>query len=174
MLLTTGDPYWPRASAWLAGEFVPSPSGGLAVNRIGRRSEAASRARSGRPADGRSEAGRGLRTVEICASLSAGLTNGNPVRALLADGLPGRNIVQIGVQLFTNSQAHAQVANDAEIAVVAMSRIRAHGVKRLLTESLEDLSERVEHIYVDLDMDSLAPRWWRASQVERRSLNDLD
>src|SRR5262249_51461276 len=25
------DPYWPRASAWLAGEFAPSPSGGLAV-----------------------------------------------------------------------------------------------------------------------------------------------
>src|SRR5215468_3445928 len=25
------DPYWPRASAWLAGEFEASPSGGLAV-----------------------------------------------------------------------------------------------------------------------------------------------
>src|SRR5262249_54333306 len=28
--------------------------------------------------------------------LSNGLTNGNPVRALLADGLPGENVVQIG------------------------------------------------------------------------------
>jgi hypothetical protein len=27
----TDDPYWPRASAWLAGEFAPSSSGGLAV-----------------------------------------------------------------------------------------------------------------------------------------------
>ncbi|MGH9766341.1 MAG: agmatinase family protein [Blastocatellia bacterium] len=87
--------------------------------------------------------------------LSNGLTNGNPVRALLADGLPGRNIAQIGIQPFANSQAYAQVANDAGITVVTMSQIRAHGVERLLTESLDDLSERVEHIYVDLDIDSL-------------------
>lgn len=87
--------------------------------------------------------------------LSNGLTNGNPVRALLADGLPGRNIVQIGIQPFANSQAYAQVANDAGITVVTMSQIRAHGVERLLTESFDDLSQRVEHIYVDLDIDSL-------------------
>jgi formiminoglutamase len=87
--------------------------------------------------------------------LSNGLTNGNPVRALLADGLPGQNIVQIGIQPFANSQAYAQVANDAGITVVTMSQIRAHGVERLLTESFDDLSERVEHIYVDLDIDSL-------------------
>ena len=87
--------------------------------------------------------------------LSNGLTNGNPVRALLADGLPGENIVQIGIQPFANSQAYAQVANDAGITVVTMSQIRAHGVERLLTESLDDLSERVEHIYVNLDINSL-------------------
>jgi formiminoglutamase len=87
--------------------------------------------------------------------LSKGLTNGNPVRALLADGLPGENIVQIGIQPFANSQAYAQIANNAGITVVTMSQIRAHGVERLLTESLEDLSERVERIYVDLDIDSL-------------------
>ncbi len=87
--------------------------------------------------------------------LSEGLTNGNPVRALLADGLPGENIVQIGIQPFANSQAYAQVASDAGITVVTMTQIRRHGVERLLTESLEDLSERVEHIYVDLDIDSL-------------------
>lgn len=87
--------------------------------------------------------------------LSNGLTNGNPVRALLADGLPGENIVQIGIQPFANSQAYAQVANDAGITVVTMSQIRAHGVERLLTESLDDLSERVKHLYVDLDIDSL-------------------
>src|SRR5262249_3526674 len=50
--------------------------------------------------------------------LSSGLTNGNPVRALLADGMPGKNIVQIGIQPFANSQAYAQVANDAGISVI--------------------------------------------------------
>ncbi|MGH9940198.1 MAG: agmatinase family protein [Blastocatellia bacterium] len=87
--------------------------------------------------------------------LSSGLTNGNPVRALLADGLPGENIAQIGIQPFANSQAYSQVATDAGITVVTMSQVRAHGVERLLTESLNDLSERAEHIYVDLDIDSL-------------------
>jgi formiminoglutamase len=87
--------------------------------------------------------------------LSNGLTNGNPVRALLADGLPGENVVQIGIQPFANSQAYAQAAGEAGITVVTMGQIRAHGVERLLTESLEDLSEHVEHIYVDLDIDSL-------------------
>jgi formiminoglutamase len=100
----------------------------------------------------------GLITIDAHFDLrdqSNGLTNGNPVRALLADGLPGRNIVQIGIQPFANSQEYAQVATDAGITVVTMSQIRAHGVERLLTESLEDLSERVKYIYVDLDMDSL-------------------
>src|SRR5262249_45349518 len=69
--------------------------------------------------------------------LSAGLSNGNPVRALLADGLPGGNIAQIGIQPFANSQAYAQVASEAGITVVTMSQIRAHGVERLLTESLD-------------------------------------
>ncbi len=87
--------------------------------------------------------------------LSAGLTNGNPVRALLADGLPGKNIVQIGIQPFANSRAYAQIANDSGITAVTMSQIRAHGSERLLTESLDYLSERVEHIYVDLDIDVL-------------------
>jgi arginase family enzyme len=87
--------------------------------------------------------------------LSAGLTNGNPVRALLADGLPGRNIVQIGIQPFANSQAYAQVASDAGITVVTMSQVRAHDVERLVGESLDYLSERVEHIYIDLDVDVL-------------------
>ncbi len=87
--------------------------------------------------------------------LSNGLTNGNPVRALLADGLPGKNIVQIGIQPFANSKAYAQVASDAGITVVTMSQIRAHDVERLVGESLDELSERVEHIYVDLDVDVL-------------------
>lgn len=232
------DPYWPRASAWLAGEFTPSQSGGLAVIGAplrlgsitpGRCDLAPSAVRAVlrkfsvydiesdvdlrnlaahdlgdlpladlKPEDAFEPLRDAVRnalagadavvvvggdnavtrpgvhgvadspnnSLENCGlitldahfdlrDLSNGLTNGNPVRALLADGLAGENIVQIGIQPFANSQAYAQVANDAGITVVTMSQIRAHGVERLLTESLDDLSERVEHIYVDLDVDSL-------------------
>ena len=34
-----------------------------------------------------------------------GLGNGNPVRALREDGLPGKNIAQIGLAPFANSAA---------------------------------------------------------------------
>src|SRR5262245_5618405 len=233
----TDDPFWPRASAWLAGEFAPSSS-----NSLGSLSVIGATLRLGSITPGRCDlAPNAVRAIlrkfsvydiesdidlrrlavrdlgdlplaylkledafeplkravsdaledadaviviggdnavtrpgvhgvtdslENCGlitldahfdlrDLSAGLTNGNPVRALLADGLLGENIVQIGIQPFANSQAYAQVANDAGITVVTMSQIRAHGVERLLTESLDDLSDRVEHIYVDLDIDSL-------------------
>ncbi len=87
--------------------------------------------------------------------LSNGLTNGNPVRALLRDGLPGRNIVQIGLQPFANSRAYAEVAREAGITVITMSQVRKHGIEALLNESLEELAARVDAIYVDLDVDVL-------------------
>ncbi len=87
--------------------------------------------------------------------LSNSLSNGNPVRALLADGLPGANIVQIGLQGFANSQAYAHVARDAGITVVSMNQVRARGLEAVVTEALAYLSQRVEVIYVDFDIDVL-------------------
>jgi formiminoglutamase len=87
--------------------------------------------------------------------LSNGLTNGNPVRALLADGMPGENIVQIGIQPFANSRAYAEVARNAGITVITMDQVRAHGVETHLNEALDYLSDKVETIYVDLDIDVL-------------------
>jgi formiminoglutamase len=87
--------------------------------------------------------------------LTNGLSNGNPVRALLADGLPGANIVQVGLQGFANSQAYAQVARDAGITVVSMNQTRARGIEFVVSDALDDLSQRVEVIYVDFDIDVL-------------------
>jgi arginase family enzyme len=83
------------------------------------------------------------------------LTNGNPVRALLEDGLPGRNIAQIGIQGFANSQAYAQVARDAGISVVTMNQVRARGIEPIVIEALAQLSQRAQAIYVDFDIDVL-------------------
>ena len=60
----------------------------------------------------------GLLTIDAhldLRSLDGGLSNGNPVRALLADGLPGGQIVQVGLQSFANSAAYAEVAREAGI-----------------------------------------------------------
>ena len=83
-----------------------------------------------------------------------GLSNGNPVRALLEDGLPGRNIVQIGIQPFANSQAYARVAADAGIAVMTASDVREVGIAEAMGEALRRLAE-LDAIYVDLDVDVL-------------------
>lgn len=84
-----------------------------------------------------------------------GLSNGNPVRALLEDGLPGENIVQIGIQPFANSEAYSQVARKAGITVVTVEEARARGVGAVTREALDDVSSRVDSIYVDLDVDVL-------------------
>lgn len=47
--------------------------------------------------------------------LQHGLNNGNPIRALLKDGLPGSHIVQIGAHSFCNSKSYVEVARTAGI-----------------------------------------------------------
>lgn len=87
--------------------------------------------------------------------LGNGLTNGNPVRALLADGLPGTNIVQIGIQPFANSRAYAEVARDAGITIITMDQVRDRGIAGIVNEALALLTPRVEMAYVDFDIDVL-------------------
>lgn len=87
--------------------------------------------------------------------LDGGLTNGNPIRALLQDGLPGPQIVQIGIQPFVNSMVYARIAQDAGITVIPVDQVRARGIKTVVEEALCKLSATSESIYVDLDLDVL-------------------
>ena len=87
--------------------------------------------------------------------LEGGFTNGNPVRALLADGLPGENIVQIGIQSFANSAEYAEVARDAGIRVVTAEEAHHSGLARTVSDRLAELRARVKTIYVDVDLDIL-------------------
>ena len=84
-----------------------------------------------------------------------GLSNGNPIRALLEDGLPGVNVAQVGIQPFANSGAYAAVARDAGITVIDADSARASGVRRAVEDALDDLAGSVDAIYVDLDVDVL-------------------
>jgi arginase family enzyme len=53
-----------------------------------------------------------------------GLLNGNPVRALLEDGLPGANICQIGLAPFANTVAMHGIARRASDAPCAPDQVR--------------------------------------------------
>lgn len=100
----------------------------------------------------------GLVTLDAHLDLrdtAAGLTNGNPIRALLEDGLPGANIVQIGIQSFSNSKDYMEVARAAGIEVITAEAVFNRSLEKVLNASLAKLAERVEAIYVDLDLDVL-------------------
>ncbi|PWE18503.1 arginase [Marinicauda salina] len=82
-----------------------------------------------------------------------GLLNGNPVKALIEDGLPGRNIVQIGLAPFANTARMHETAKAHGICVRTMGDCREIGVLGLVDAALETLWERCEVIYVDFDID---------------------
>jgi formiminoglutamase len=60
-------------------------------------------------------------------STTGGLTNENPVRALLNDGLPGSHIVQIGMRSFVNSPAALNVVREAGSRYETASEVRKQG-----------------------------------------------
>jgi formiminoglutamase len=88
-------------------------------------------------------------------STSAGLTNGNPISALLADGLQGSSIIQVGLQPFANSSEYAQVARAAGIRYVAASEVYREGIETTIVDALKKLSLEADEIYVDVDLDVL-------------------
>jgi arginase family enzyme len=83
---------------------------------------------------------------------SAGLGNGNPVRALREDGLPGRNIAQIGLAPFANSEAMHRDAIDGGHLVVTMGDVRRDGIRQAVSTALAHVAH-CQAIAVDCDID---------------------
>lgn len=87
-------------------------------------------------------------------SLDAGLSNGNPVRALREDGLPGRNVVQLGLAPFANSrQMHADAVAGGHLVVTARE-VREGGMSDAVDRALEQL-QSCAAIMVDFDIDCI-------------------
>ena len=81
-----------------------------------------------------------------------GLSNGNPVRALIEDGLPGTNIAQIGLASFANSRKMHQDAIAAGNLIVTVGEVRRLGIALAVDRALDRLSS-CEAIVVDCDID---------------------
>jgi formiminoglutamase len=82
----------------------------------------------------------------------AGPMNGNPVRCLLEDGLPGANICQIGLAPFANTRGMHDDALAAGIGVWDIGEVLELGIEAAIDGALEQLSH-VEAIIVDFDID---------------------
>ena len=84
--------------------------------------------------------------------LDQGLSNGNPVRALIEDGLPGKNIVQIGLASFANSAAMHRDALAAGNLVIGMDEVRRAGMGAAVERAIGHVSH-CEAVVVDCDID---------------------
>jgi len=84
--------------------------------------------------------------------LGQGLSNGNPVRELIEDGLPGTNIAQVGLAPFANSrQMHADALAAGNL-VITIGEVRKGGIEATIDSALAHVAGR-EAIVVDCDID---------------------
>ncbi len=98
----------------------------------------------------------GLLTLDAHFDLrdtDCGLTNGNPVQALLEDGMPGAHIAQIGLLPFANTKKAHGKAKAAGIYVASAAACRAEGLAAIAANALERLAARCDVIHVDFDID---------------------
>jgi arginase family enzyme len=91
-----------------------------------------------------------------------GPTNGTPVRGLIEeDGLPGSNIIQIGIHSFANSADYRSYCDEQRVGVITVADVEDRGVVTVVDDALARLAHSCDAIYVDVDIDvldrSLAP-----------------
>ena len=84
--------------------------------------------------------------------LDQGLNNGNPVRALIEDGLPGANIAQVGLAPFANSRAMHEDAIEAGNLVVTIGDVREGGIAQAIERALDHVAH-CDALVIDCDVD---------------------
>ena len=101
-------------------------------------------------------------------AMDSGPTNGNPIRGLIEEhGLPGRNVVQIGIHSFANSAPYRDYCDDAGITTVTVEQVDRIGMRAVVDVALNQLAATCERIYVDVDVDVLDKAFAPASPGAR-------
>ena len=85
-------------------------------------------------------------------NLDEGLSNGNPVRALIEDGLPGPNIAQVGLASFANTAAMHRDAVAGGNLVVTMEEARRSGIEDAIERALAHVAD-CSALVIDCDID---------------------
>lgn len=95
----------------------------------------------------------GLITFDAHHDLRDGNSNGSPVWQLIQAGLPGDNIVQIGIADFANSTEYSARAKESGITVISRADLRTHSIAEVVKRALDIAGRGGREIYVDLDVD---------------------
>ena len=103
----------------------------------------------------------GVITFDAHHDLRDGESNGSPIWRLIQAGLPGKNIVQIGIADFANSSEYADRAKEHGITVISRAEMRNATMPELISRALDIAGMQGRDIYVDVDVDvcdrSVAP-----------------
>jgi formiminoglutamase len=79
----------------------------------------------------------GLITFDAHHDLRDGNSNGSPIWRLIEAGLPGENIVQIGLSDFANSGSYARRAKEAGITTIHRAELRNRKMIDVVAQALE-------------------------------------
>ncbi len=95
----------------------------------------------------------GLITFDAHHDVRDGQSNGSPIWQLIQTGLPGKNIVQIGIADFANSAQYSARAKDNGITVISRAELRMRSIADVVKSALDIAGADGREIYVDLDVD---------------------
>ncbi|WP_406686092.1 formimidoylglutamase [Rossellomorea vietnamensis] len=85
-----------------------------------------------------------------------GPTNGTPFRRLLEEGhINGEHLIQIGIRNYANAKAYHDYAIEQGVTIHTMKDVRQQHITKLIQDSLAQLQDKVDTIYLSVDMDVL-------------------
>ncbi len=85
-----------------------------------------------------------------------GPANGTPIRNVIESGIvKGENIYNIGLHGFFNSKSLKQYADEVNLNYITLREARRKGIEATVQAALDELSEKVDTIYLTVDMDVL-------------------
>lgn len=103
----------------------------------------------------------GMVTLDAHHDLRDGTSNGSPVRRLLAAGLAGERVSQLGIEPLANSHAYATRAAEHGIRVVTRAELLSTDIEVAAEAALDRAASAGGPVHVDLDLDvcdrSVAP-----------------
>lgn len=85
--------------------------------------------------------------------------NGTPFRQLVEGGVPGANVVELGIHGFMNAAYYRQWADEQGITTITGRDIYKRGMEACILEALGIAGEGTDAIYLSVDIDCLAYPW---------------
>jgi formiminoglutamase len=95
----------------------------------------------------------GLITFDAHLDRRDGVSNGSPVRQLLEEGLDGRNVVQIGLNDFSNSASYARAARESGATLFSRGDVTRRSIDDVVAAAVDIAGRNGRPVYVDVDVD---------------------